>query len=190
MKKSVLWAAMLALAMFVCPSLPGVCAAEAGELLLTSVGQSPDATMIRVVLRKMGIDAENQPLLKADGLGGGKILVAVVGGSSKGLGAAGIDKEQEIDRVKGLLDAARSSGMKILVMHVGGEGRRGALSDAFIEVAVPYADALIVVDGGNEDGLFDRLAGGKGLKPLTAPNVSGTAEPLKSVLSGWGVSAK
>ena len=116
--------------------------------------------------------------------------MAVVGGSSKGLGAAGIDKEQEIDRVKGLLDAAKSSGMKILVMHVGGEGRRGALSDAFIEVAVPYADALIVVDGGNEDGLFDRLAGGKGLKPLTAPNVSGTAEPLKSVLSGWGVSAK
>ncbi|OPZ37737.1 MAG: hypothetical protein BWY99_01819 [Synergistetes bacterium ADurb.BinA166] len=47
-----------------------------------------------------------------------------------------------------------------------------------------------MVDGGNEDGLFDRLAGGKGLKPLTAPNVSGTAEPLKSVLSGWGVSAK
>ena len=146
--------------------------------------------MIRVVLRKMKIDAENQPLLKADEIGEGKILVAVVGGSSKGLGAAGIDKDQENDRVGALLEAAGKAGIKILVMHVGGEGRRGALSDAFIETAVPYADALIVVDGGNDDGLFDRLIEGKGVKLLTAPNVSGTAEPLKSVLSGWGVSAQ
>lgn len=78
-----------------------VASAEASGILLTSVGQSPDATMIRVVLRKMKLNAENQPLLRPDGLGGEKILVAVVGGSSKGLGAAGIDKDQEIERVTG-----------------------------------------------------------------------------------------
>ncbi len=190
MKRICLWAAVSALIALSCLALPGVFSADASEggLLLTSVGQSPDATMIRVVLRKMKIDADNQPLLKADELAGGKILVAVVGGSSKGLGAAGIDKDQENERVGGLLEAAKKSGMKILVMHVGGEGRRGALSDAFIETSVPYADALIVVDGGNEDGLFDRLIEGKGVSLLTAPNVSGTAEPLKAVLSGWGVS--
>ena len=167
-----------------------VSSAVASEILLTSVGQSPDATMIRVVLRKMKINAENQPLLRPEGLGGEKILVAVVGGSSKGLGAAGIDKDQEIERVSGLFQAAKQKGMKLLVMHIGGEGRRGTLSDAFIEAAAPHADRLIVVDGGNNDKIFDRLVEGKNIKILTAPNVNGTAEPLKTILSEWGVSAQ
>lgn len=167
-----------------------VASAEASGILLTSVGQSPDATMIRVVLRKMKINAENQPLLRPDGLGGEKILVAVVGGSSKGLGAAGIDKDQEIERVTGLFQAAKQKGMKLLVMHIGGEGRRGTLSDAFIEAAAPHADRLIIVDGGNNDKIFDRLVEGKNVKILTAPNVNGTAEPLKATLSEWGVSAQ
>ena len=167
-----------------------VASAEASGILLTSVGQSPDATMIRVVLRKMKLNAENQPLLRPDGLGGEKILVAVVGGSSKGLGAAGIDKDQEIERVTGLFQAAKQKGMKLLVMHIGGEGRRGTLSDAFIEAAAPHADRLIIVDGGNNDKIFDRLVEGKNVKILTAPNVNGTAEPLKETLSEWGVSAQ
>lgn len=167
-----------------------VSSAAASEVVLTSVGQSPDATMIRVVLRKMKINAENQPLLRPDGLGGEKILVAVVGGSSKGLGAAGIDKDQEIERVTGLFQAAKQKGMKLLVMHIGGEGRRGTLSDAFIEAAAPHADRLIIVDGGNNDKIFDRLVERKNVKILTAPNVNGTAEPLKATLSEWGVSAQ
>ena len=167
-----------------------VASAEASGILLTSVGQSPDATMVRVVLRKMKLNAENQPLLRPDGLGGEKILVAVVGGSSKGLGAAGIDKDQEIERVTGLFQAAKQKGMKLLVMHIGGEGRRGTLSDAFIEAAAPHADRLIIVDGGNNDKIFDRLVEGKNVKILTAPNVNGTADPLKATLSEWGVSAQ
>ncbi len=188
MKKIVLCAAVIALLISGGCLLPET--ASASELLLTSVGQSPDATMIRVVLRKMKINAENQPLLRPDGLGGEKVLVAVVGGSSKGLGAAGIDKDQEIERVKGLFQAAKQKGMKLLMMHIGGEGRRGTLSDAFIEAAAPHADRLIVVDGGNNDKIFDRLVEGKNVKILYAPNVNGTADPLKATLSEWGVSAQ
>ncbi|MDD2453291.1 MAG: DUF6305 family protein [Synergistaceae bacterium] len=165
-------------------------AAFAADIVLTSVGQSPDAMMVRVVLRKMKIGADSEPLLKSDGLGARKVLVAVVGGSSKGLGAAGINKDQEVDRVVELLKGARDNGVKVLVMHIGGEGRRGTLSDAFIEVAAPWADQIIVVDGGNDDKIFDRLVEGKNIKILTAPNVNGTAAPLKETLSGWGISAQ
>jgi len=165
-------------------------AAFAADIVLTSVGQSPDAMMVRVVLRKMKIDTDSEPLLKSDGLGTRKVLVAVVGGSSKGLGAAGINKDQEVDRVSGLLKAARDKGVKVLVMHIGGEGRRGTLSDAFIEVAAPWADQIIVVDGGNMDKIFDRLVEGKNIRILTAPNVNGTAEPLEETLSGWGISTR
>ena len=165
-------------------------AALAADVVLTSVGQSPDSMMVRVVLRKVKIDAENVPLLKAEDLKDQKVLVAVVGGSSKGLGAAGINKDQEVERVVSLLKSASEKGIKILVMHIGGEGRRGTLSDAFIEAAAPWGERFIIVDGGNADGIFDRLKKTPDVKILTAPTVTETSEPLKSTLSEWGVAAQ
>jgi dihydropteroate synthase len=161
--------------------------AWAADIALTSIGQSPDSMMVKVVLKKMKVSPDTDNLLKAEDLEGYKILIAVVGGSSKGLGAAGIDKDQENERTLELLQAARDKGIKILVMHVGGEGRRGKLSDAFISTAVPFADELIMVEGANKDGLFDSLIEGKNIEIKTAPNVRSTSEPLKEVLSGWGI---
>ena len=115
-------------------------AALAADVMLTSVGQSPDVMMVRVVLRKMKIDADSEPLLKADGLGGSKVLVAVVGGSSKGLGAACIDKDQELDRVASVL-RQWEKGIKILVMHIGGEGRRAPCPTPY-RAAAPMGDRM------------------------------------------------
>ncbi|MBP5211255.1 MAG: hypothetical protein J6Z30_00210, partial [Pyramidobacter sp.] len=124
-------------------------AACAADVALTSIGQGPDAMMIKVIMRSLKSTPDYEPLMKPESLTNQKVLVAVVGGSSKGLGAAGIDKEQEVVRTKALLDAAVAKGMKVLIMHVGGEGRRGTLSDLFIDAAAPYADDMIIVDGGN-----------------------------------------
>lgn len=161
--------------------------AAAADVALTSVGQSPDAMMVRVVMKRLGIESDYRPLMKAEELGDGKVLVVVVGGSSKGLGAAGIDKDDEVARAGALLEKARAAGRKILVMHVGGEGRRGTLSDLFIEAVAGFADSLIVVDGGNGDGIFTRLAEPRKTPILSAPNVKGTDVPIKTVLSEWGV---
>ena len=70
-------------------------------------------------------------------------------------------------------------------MHVGGEGRRGTLSDLFINAAAPYADGMIVVDGGNSDGLFNKYADERKIVIQTAPNVKGTKEPLGKLLADW-----
>jgi hypothetical protein len=161
--------------------------AIAADVALTSVGQSPDAMMIRVVLRNMGISHDYDSLMKPEMLADQKVLIAVVGGSSKGLGAAGIDEEEETERAVALINAAQEKGMKILAMHVGGPGRRGQLSDRFITAVVPLADALIVVEGGNEDGLFDELTEGREIPMYGADSVKGTDVPLNRVLSGWGV---
>lgn len=162
-------------------------AAWASDIALTSIGQSPDSMMVKVVLKKLDVNPDTDNLLRAEGLEGKKILIAVVGGSSKGLGAAGIDKEQEKQRATELLQAARDKGIRVLIMHVGGEGRRGKLSDEFITTAVPFADELILVEGANEDGLFDSLLEGKNITIRTVENVRSTSVPLKEVLSGWGV---
>jgi hypothetical protein len=159
----------------------------AADVVLTPFGQSPDAMMVKVVLKKIGVNARLEKLLQADGLEDEKVLITVVAGSSKGLGEAGIDKDAEAARMQALSDAARARGMKVLVMHIGGKGRRGTLTDTFIVEAVPMADKLIVVEGGDYDGLFTRLVEGTDLEIIPAESVRGTSEPLQLVLTEWGV---
>lgn len=160
-------------------------AACAADVALTSIGQGPDAMMVKVVMRALKVVPDYDALMRPEALQNQKVLVAVVGGSSKGLGAAGIDKEEEVARAKALLDAAAKKGVKVLIMHVGGEGRRGTLSDLFINAAAPYADGMIVVDGGNSDGVFDKYADERKIVIQTAPNVKGTKEPLGKILADW-----
>lgn len=159
----------------------------AADVVLTPFGQSPDAMMVKVVLKKISVDGRLEKLLQADGLTDEKVLITVVAGSSKGLGEAGIDKDAEIARMKALSEAARAKGMKILVMHIGGKGRRGTLTDTFIVEAVPMADQLIVVEGGDYDGLFTKLVEGTDLEITPAASVRETTEPLKAVLTQWEV---
>ena len=159
----------------------------AADVVLTPFGQSPDAMMIKVVLKKLSVDGRLEKLLQADGLQGEKVLITVVAGSSKGLGEAGIDKDAEIERMNSLVEAAKAGGIKVLVMHIGGKGRRGTLTDMFIEDAVPMADSLIVVEGGDFDGLFTKLSEEAGIEMITAPSVRETVDPLQQVLTEWGV---
>ena len=161
--------------------------ALAADVVLTPFGQSPDAMMVKVVLKKLGVDARLEKILQVNGLQDEKVLITVVAGSSKGLGEAGIDKDAEIVRMKEVADAAKAKGMKVLVMHIGGKGRRGTLTDIFIIEAVPMADKLIVVEGGDYDGLFTGLVQGTGLETLTAKSVRETSEPLQQVLREWGI---
>ena len=160
----------------------------AADVALTSVGQSPDGMMMRVVLRNvLKIDPLFNALMTPSDLTNEKVLIAVVGGSSKGLGAAGINPDDEASRAKSLLQAAKDKGVKVLVMHVGGAGRRGTLSDLFITEASPFADSIIIVDGGNDDGIFTKIAELINAPIKTAPNVKGTGAPLREILTEWGV---
>ena len=49
------------------------------------------------------------------------------------------------------------------------------------------ADKLIVVEGGDYDGLLTRLVEGTDLEIRSAKSVRETSEPLQLVLTGWGV---
>ena len=147
--------------------------------LLTSIGQSADLEMVKVLLGRSKIQFAADPLVKATGLpAGAKTLVLSVGGSSKGLGAAGISTDEEMARTKALLKRAGELGMKIIVIHVGGEARRGTLSDAFIEVCVPEGDLVIVVADGDKDGIFVRLAAPGKIPVIKVEKITAAGAPL------------
>ncbi|MBP7892267.1 MAG: hypothetical protein KA063_01860 [Firmicutes bacterium] len=177
--------AMLAILVIACAS---AFAADAKPILLTSIGQSAEASMIKQLCVRGKIPFELNALAKAGELAGGdkqpkySALVAIVGGSAKGLGAAGINKEQELERSVAMLEKARSLQMNIVIMHVGGLERRGDLSDAFIRAALPYASQVILVEAGDQDGLFEQVLAGKKVPITKVTRISETLEPLRTAL--------
>ena len=132
-------------------------------ILVTSGGQSADYQMIATVMGKVGMTYEVNNLATSADLGDAKTLIVVVGGSSKGLGAAGIDADGELARLAELIDGAKSAGLSVIAMHTGGEARRGDLSDKFITPIFEKADYAIVVTAGDEDGLMAGICAGKGI---------------------------
>ncbi|PKL74135.1 MAG: hypothetical protein CVV27_22045 [Candidatus Melainabacteria bacterium HGW-Melainabacteria-1] len=73
-------------------------------VLLTSIGQSADVEMAKAIINRLKISFTMDSLVKAQGLASSnaKTLIIVIGGSSKGLGAAGISADAELERTKAL----------------------------------------------------------------------------------------
>ena len=147
-------------------------------ILVTSGGQSADYQMIATVMGKVGMEYTTNNLATSADLGDAKTLIVVVGGSSKGLGAAGIDADGELDRLTELLDAADANGLNIIVMHTGGTARRGDLSDKFITPVFGYADYAIVVAAGDEDGLMQGICASKSIPMDLIGSISEVATVL------------
>lgn len=184
MKKIIIAVLMLAL----CLPVLAQEAAPAPELpaLLTSVGQSADVSMIKVVMDRLGASYSMNALATPDDIGENKTLILVVGGSSKGLGAAGIDADQELQRVNELIAAAQEAGLYILVMHVGGEARRGELSDKFIAPCFEAANHAIIVSSGDKDGLMAGLVEEKGIVMDVVDTIVDTLTPIQTL---FGIAA-
>lgn len=150
-------------------------------IILTSVGQSADVNVVQTLLKKCEIECDLNATLKADDLSSYKTLVLAIGGSSKGLGAAGVDENQELDRVKSVIAKAEEQGMKIIALHIGGSARRGTLSDKFIPDALKAADAAIIVSEGDSDGLMKGIVTEGGIPTAFVDNQVGAVEPLKTI---------
>ncbi len=154
-------------------------------ILMTSAGQSADVQMFNAIASRSGVEATARELVEADDIEVGEYntLVIVVGGSSKGLGAAGIDAEQEQARVDAIIEKLKDS-VTIVVAHIGGQARRGELSDGFINAVLPYAQYLIVVEEGDSDGLFSNYAAENNIPSSICPDIASVGEVFAGLISG------
>lgn len=132
-------------------------------VLVTSSGQALDAFTVKTLLGRAGVENTYDPVATEALLEGVGTLVIAAGASVKGFGAAGITAETEMVRTEALLNAAEAAGVTIIGIHIGGQERRGGLSEQFIQLVASRADALIVSRPGNEDGYFDTVAAERGI---------------------------
>jgi len=169
-----------------CLSLTGRAAAGEEEtwqqpLLITSAGQSAEVQLAAVLAKRAGLNYALEKTAEPAHLEGFKTLVLSLGASLKGLGAAGLDVPQEKERVRRLLEAAAASDIPVLCLHLGGEARRGQLSDEFISAFLPSARAALVVKSGNQDGLFTRLCREHEIFLMEADRAVNALEPLTTL---------
>jgi len=144
----------------------GVAAEEAEDprfeqpILITSIGQSPGAMMAKVLAKRVNLEYVYNPTATGEDLEGMNVnsIVAVVGASGKGLGAAGLDIEDEISRVEELFQQVKELGLPVIIMHIEGVQRRGDMSNQLINTFVPKSEYLIAQKSGNDDGLFTELS--------------------------------
>jgi hypothetical protein len=150
--------------------------------IITSAGQSSDVAIVKVMLNtQLKLGLEYKPLAQAADLAGMKTLVVSVGASTKGLGAAGLDMDKEMARTTALVKAAKTAGIRILVMHTGGEARRGKTSNDLIQIVAPEADYIVVVAAGNKDKLFNTLAVARNVPVTEVAKMADAGSAVKAV---------
>ena len=150
-------------------------------LLITSAGQSADVQIAGVLAKRAGLSAVLSKKANGEELESIKTVALVIGVSMKGLGAAGSDPDQEKTRVMSLIEAARGKNIPLLCFHLGGEARRGELTDQMIEAFIPQAQMVIVVKSGNKDGLFTQICTAKNIPLIEVEKTVDAQEPLQKI---------
>ena len=167
-------AAILALLPVTLPSQIPEAKAEL-PVLVTSCGQSIGPTTIKVVLQRLKLAYEIDPLatpetLQAKAKAGTpyKSLIITMGASLKGMGAAGIEIDDELARAAALIAEAKKQGIKVIGAHIEGMKRRsqGAAAgdttdEQSIDAVAPHSAILLVLKDGNSDGRFTVISEAK-----------------------------
>lgn len=146
-------------------------------VLLTSCGQSPGPTFVKLFLGRLGLDHEvleqatAQDLVDRNDAGTPfKSVIIVTGASLKGMGAAGVSMSEELARTGALIAEARRQGLTIIGAHVEGMDRRaqGAAAgdnsdEQSIDAVMPFSDVMVVRMDGNEDRRFTVISESEGI---------------------------
>lgn len=171
-------------------------------VLITSCGQSPGASMVKALFMRLKLEAETKVYemrematandLKAAKEAGTpfKSIIIVMGASLKGMGAAGISIEDEIDRTSKLMEEARSQGITIIGAHIEGLKRRaqGAApgdntDELSIDAVAPHSDLLLINKEGNEDNRFTIISEEKNIPMIQVEKNLELLEKLKELFS-------
>ncbi|UCC83346.1 MAG: hypothetical protein JSW46_20755 [Gemmatimonadota bacterium] len=141
-------------------------------VLLTSCGQSPGPGRVRFFLSRLDLEHEfleqatAQDLIdRAEAGTPFETVIIVTGASLKGMGAAGVSIQDELERTAALIEEARRRELMLICAHVEGMARRaqgaapGDNSDELsIDAVCPASDLMIVRQDGNEDRRFSVIS--------------------------------
>lgn len=148
-------------------SLPAKMPRAVGPAVVTSLGQTPGALMIKMLCDQIKVKATEDGMYTAAQLVASsknkatapKTLFITMGTSLKGMGAAGVDLDSEVKRVTELVAAARKMGVVIVGTQIEGLSRRTDQYDELSNKTVcGLSDMLIIRKEVDNDGFFSKVA--------------------------------
>jgi hypothetical protein len=131
--------------------VPDVAMLEAGVGLSGKQGESRSGFHVEVYTDR-DVYPEGTPY---------KTVIFAIGASLKGMGASGLTVDDEVKRLKSVVEYCQQKEIFIIAVHVGGVSRRGAPgsdNERVIDAVAPFADYLIVTKDSNKDGRFSQIA--------------------------------
>ena len=153
-------------------------AQTAGQpVLLTSCGQSPGPVRLKIFMTRLGLDYDYNLMATADDLVAKqkegdpyKSIIIVTGASLKGMGAAGVSVDDELERTAALIAEAKKQGITVIGSHIEGMARRAAGAAAgdnsdelSIDAVCPNSSFMIIKKEGDSDGRFTEISTGKNI---------------------------
>jgi len=139
-------------------------------ILVTSCGQSEGPSSLNTILKRVGVVYDVVPLATVNDLKAKayKSLIITMGASLKGMGAAGISIDDELQRAAELIEAAKKAKITIIGAHIEGMKRRSQGAEAgdttdeqSIDTVAPKSDILFVKKEGNSDNRFTIISQAK-----------------------------
>ena len=127
-------------------------------VMVTSFGQSTDASTIDQALTRSNVDHTYKPQANAEDMTGFKTVFIAVGASTKGMGAAGIKEETEVARAEAIMAKLKETGATVVCAHIGGGTRRGVLSDKLTDMVLPQCKYILLKEDANFDYKFTKYA--------------------------------
>jgi hypothetical protein len=182
-------------------------------VLTTSAGQSADINTLNDIMEQAAIkfdycDVPTVAMVKNGvGMGGAKskegfhvevgtdlakfkagtpyqTVIFAIGASLKGMGASGLTVDDEMKRVRDLIEYCKKNKIFIIAVHSGGEPRRGAPgsdNEKMIDAVAPYANYIIAVKDSNKDGRFTKISKEKNIPFTQVDYALGILELMKKV---------
>jgi hypothetical protein len=150
---------------------------------MTCPGQAPEGELVKILFNRLKTKVNYDSSMEPKELAGNKTLIIIIGGSGKGLGAAGADIQDEMKRAEALIAEAKKQNMKLMGIHIGGEDRRGPASAKFIDVVTPKMNYLVVREDGNNDGVFTKIANDNKIPLTLIKQTQDLSDILKQVFS-------
>ena len=160
-------------------------------LVATTCGQSPGALMVWVLCKQIKLPCDRNDLLtaehlkaKADEGNPYKTLIITTGTSMKGMGAAGVDIDYEVARIKAIIEEAKKQGILIIGAHIEGMARRVDATDAAsIATVIPESKLLLIREDSNEDGYFTKAAEEQDIPIITFKETLDLTEVFKKLFN-------